>query len=105
MIFEPAVKKQFLERFREMGSLNFFQFLLVSAMKDLVEMEKETHVGAFPNAKLMNMHDEFLKIHRKEGEETFLEMAKVCRKAAHKVYRLMLKKNMIEKDRKFLTLV
>lgn len=102
---DEFLKTQFLSKYKETGEYKFYQFLLAYSMQKLVEIEKKQYTGIYPNVELLNFHDKFIKIYRKEGDEVYLDIAKFFRKAGHKVYRIMLKKNMIQKDKKFLTLV
>lgn len=99
------LKEQFVPRYQEIGETGFYQFLIFYGMNRLVEIEKKTYNGIHPNLEFLSLHDKFITLYRREGENIYLEMARLFRKAGHKIYRIMLKKSMIKEDRKFLTLV
>ena len=54
---------------------------------------------------LMEYYDMFLKLYRREGEAIYLELAKQFRRAGHKIYRIILKKGLTERNNKFLNIV
>jgi len=58
-----------------------------------------------PDVELMELYDKFLLYYRRENEEVYFEIAKLCRKAAHKVYRALLRQKLVEKNSKFLNLI
>lgn len=110
MIPEEA-KKLFVSKFSSFGNEKFYKFLLNYAVNRLITNEelkkgpKAEPTGLSPEAELMDYHDRFLILYRRESDVVYLEIAKLFRKAAHKIYRIMLKKDMIERDGKFLNLV
>lgn len=97
-----AVDSLFLNKFSNVGTEKFYKYLLNYS---IVRITTEPMVGISPEIELINYHDKFLSLYRREQNQTFLEMAKVFRKAAHKIYRIMLKKEMIEKNNRFLNVV
>lgn len=68
-------------------------------------MKEDKFRGVPPNIEFLEYHDIFLFMYRREGDPTFLEMSRLFRKAAHKLYRVMLKMEMSPKNLKFLNLV
>ena len=50
-------------------------------------------------------HDEFITLFRREGNSEYLNIARIFRKAGHKIYRLMLKRGITQKNNKFLNVV
>lgn len=110
MIPEEA-KKIFVTKYSSFGNEKFYKFLLNYAINKIVaneEMQKEnpkSEAGTSPELELLDYHDRFLLLYRRENELVYLEIAKLFRKAAHKIYRIMLKKNMVEKNGKFLNMV
>jgi len=111
MIPEEA-KKLFVSKFSSFGNEKFYKFLLNYAVNRLISNDelKKTNPqdpppGLSPEAELIDYHDRFLVLYRREHEIVYLEIAKLFRKAAHKIYRIMLKKDMIKRDNRFLNLV
>lgn len=110
MIPEEA-KKLFVTKFSSFGNEKFYKFLLNYAVTRIINNEESKKdnqevTGLSPELELMDYYERFLILYRRENEIVYLEIAKLFRKASHKIYRIMLKKNMIKKDReKFLNLV
>lgn len=110
MIPEEA-KKIFITKYSSFGDEKFYKFLLNYAINKIIaneETEKDSpksESSLSPAAELLDYHDKFLFLYRKESDFIYLEIARVFRKAAHKVYRIMLKKRIIEKSSKFLNTV
>lgn len=113
MIPEEA-KKLFVDKYSSIGTEKFYKFLLNYAVNRIITgqsepspqgVKKQEMKGASPELELMDYHDKFLMLYRREGEEVYLEMAKLFRKAAHKIYRIMLKKELVDKNARFLNTV
>jgi DUF1680 family protein len=100
-----ALKKQFVPKYLATGEPKFYRFLLLYALNKLIHIEKGSFKGKPPELEFLDYYDQFIFLYRREGEEIYLDLARVFRKAAHKVYRVMLKKNMTERNAKFLNLV
>jgi len=106
-------KKLFLDKFSSIGNDKFYKFLLNYAVNRIITGEEETPktkskakiVGVSPEMELMDYYEKFLFLYRKEGEEAYLEVAKLFRKAGHEVYRIMIKKNITKKNDRFLNVV
>lgn len=97
---------QLVSKYKEIGEYRFYRFLMLQALNALVSLEKDTHTGTPPNLEFLNYYDRFIILYRREGDPAQLEVARIFRKIAHKVYRIMLKKDMIPApDKKFLNLV
>jgi hypothetical protein len=99
------LKSQFVVKYNEIGPYKFYRFLMVYALNKLILIEKDDYKGVLPNLEFIEYHDRFIILYRREGEDTYLELAKLFRKVAHKIHRVMLKKNMTPPSAKFLTLV
>lgn len=100
-----ALKKEFLTKYKSEGNEKFYRFLLVYSVQKMIVLEKKEHPILPPNLELLEYYDQFIILYRREGEEIYLDIAKVFRKVAHKIYRVMLKKNLTPKNSKFLNLV
>ena len=99
------LKQEFVPKYLATGEQKFYRFILVYALNKLVLIEQKTYKGESPNLEFLGYHDRFIVLYRREGEDVYLQLAKRFRKAAHKIYRVMLKKNMTTLDSKFLNLV
>ena len=101
-----ALKKEFVPKYQAVGETKFYRFLLLYALNKLVYMEKGSYKGQSPELELLDYYDRFLILYRREGERVYLDLGRVFRKAGHKIYRVMLKKKMTEKNpSRFLTLL
>jgi len=78
---------------------------LLYALNKLILISKDSYKGISPELEFLNYHDKFIISYRRTGEDTNLQVAKIFRKTAHRVYRIMLKKNMTNSNVKFLNLV
>jgi hypothetical protein len=119
---EPGTKKRFIENFESMGAERFYGSLLRYAVQrlsdDLAQREmdeaarKEGKVtsdtpykSSRPEIALLEHYNAFLTYYRREKIEVYREIASIFRRAANKIYRLMLKQNLINRNSKFLNLV
>lgn len=100
-----ALKKNFVPKYLATGEQKFYRFLILYALNKLIYIEKGSFKGTSPELEFLDIYDQFIILHRREGEDIYLELARVFRRAAHKVYRVMLKKSMTERNAKFLNLV
>ena len=100
-----TLKEGFVPKYKEAGEHKFAQFLLIYALNKLIAIENKTYAGITPNVELLEYHDRFLTLYRREDDEVYLQMAKIFRRVAHKTYRVMLKKQMSDINPKFLNAV
>ena len=100
-----ALKKEFVPKYLASGEVKFNQFLLFYALNKLVSIENGDFKGISPELEFMNYYDRFLILYRREGESIYLDLSRVFRKIAHKIYRTLLKKKITERNSKFLNLV
>lgn len=100
-----ALKKNFVPKYLATGEQKFYRFLLLYALNKLIYIEKGSFKGKSPELEFLDYYDQFIILYRREGEDVYLELARVFRRAAHKVYRVMMKKKMTERNAKFLNLV
>ena len=98
-------KIELKQKFISLGENKFYVFLLSNAINQLVVLEKQELCLYTPNIQYLIYHDYFMTLYRKEGEEIYIELAKIFRRAAHKIYRVMLKKQLTNHNVKFLNLV
>jgi hypothetical protein len=100
-----VLKQEFVPKYLAAGEQKFYRFLLVYALNKLIAIEKEVYKGESPNLEFLEYYDRFIILYRREGDEVYLQVARLFRKAAHRIYRIMLKKKMTEVNLKFLNLV
>lgn len=100
-----TLKKQFLPKYLSSGEERFYNFLLFYAVSKLSAIDKKEYKGIPPHLEFLEYYDQFIILYRREGDEIYLNIAKVFRKAAHKMYRIMLKKQFTPRNNKFLNLV
>lgn len=97
------VKELFISRYSTIGDENFYQFLISYALTKIEEKKKKNNIN--PEIELLNYSDRFLHLYRKENKEVYLIISKIFRKAAHSIYRKLLKQKMIKENKRFLNLV
>ncbi len=99
------IKKLFINKYTAIGEEKFYKFLITYALNRIVEPTEKEKTPFNPALELMEYYDMFLKLYRREGEDIYLELSHQFRKAAHKIYRILLKKGLTEINNKFLQLV
>lgn len=100
-----GLKEELVPKFIADGEEKFYRSIILLALRKLIATEKGLYKGIPPHLEYLTYHDTFIVLYRREGDEVYLNIAKMLRKAAHKIYRIMLKKNMTNASPKFLTLV
>lgn len=100
-----ALKNKFVPNFLATGEQKFYRQLLVLGVKQLLDVQKGMHKGTSPELLFLNCYEQFIILYRREGESIYLDLARTFRRAAHKIYRIMLKKKMAQKNSRFLNLV
>lgn len=98
-------KSEFVSKYKSVGEEQFYKFLLVQAITKLVAIESGSYKGISPELEFLNYSDKFIILYRREGDEILLKLAKIFRRTAHRVYRIMLKKSMTVTNAKFLNAV
>ena len=99
--FKNALVKSYLEN----GESIFYKKLLANSIKKITFLLQDSNKKNFPHKELLDVSNFFLQAYRSEGDEIYLNICKICRKAAHKVYRVLLKKHLIKENNNFLNLV
>lgn len=100
-----ALKNEFLPKYQSLGDDKFYKFLLAYAVSKLANIKNGTYKRITPDLELLEYHNYFLILYRKEGKSIYLNLAKLFRKASHRIYRLMLRQKLTERNLKFLNLV
>lgn len=99
------LKNDFISKYLAQGEDKFYKFLLLYALNKIILMKQDNYSGPSPEIELIELYEKFLLIYRREGNEDYFAVAKLFRKAAHKIYRTMFNKGLIKKNSKFLNLV
>lgn len=102
---ELALKQEYVPKYSAGGERKFYRYLLLLALNKLIMLDKGIYRGVTPELEYLQHYDQFIILYRREGEEAYLHIARLLRKAAHKIYRIMLKKKMTAPNTKFLNLV
>lgn len=97
------IKNLFISKFLAVGEEQFYQFLISYALNRLVDTPITKKYN--PANELLEFHDMFLKLFRRENDEIYLNLSIQFRKAAHKIYRIGLARGLLEVSNKYLTLV
>ena len=99
-MISEEIKKTYINKFRSLGNDRFYKFLIAQAVKKLSKEENYS-----PELEYLNLHEQFLFLYRREKNEEMFKLSKLFRKAAHKIYRLMIKMGLIDKNLKFLNIM
>lgn len=99
-----SLKNDLVKKFKEDGEDKFCRFLLIYAMNKIVLIDKKEYKGIPPDQEFLSYHDKYIILYRREGDEIYLQLAKIFRKIAHKMYRISLKKGLTNYNKKFLNL-
>lgn len=102
------IKRDLVVKYTSVGKDRFYRFLLSSAIFKTVSFLEKTdknNIIKTPDIELIELYEKFLLFYRRENDEVYLDIAKLCRKAAHKIYRVLYKQKIVEKNIKFLNLL
>lgn len=105
MSVDATLKSDYVSRYNAVGEQKFYRNLLCYAINKLIKIRDDEYSGTSPELEFLDYSERFLFLYRREGDSIYLELSKVFRKAAHKIYRMMLKKGMTPKNMKFLNVV
>jgi len=99
-----SLKNEYVTKYLA-GEHRFYRFLLTLALNKLVMITDGELHGITPELEFLQYSEKFMVLYRREGDAIFLEIAKLFRRAANKVYRVMLKKGLTKINNKFLNVV
>lgn len=95
--------ESFINKYNSLGEKKFYN-LLISFSKERVKNEiKKGELS--PEMELLEHHNKLMSLFRRTGNEEAVIVAKCFRKAAHEIYRFMLKSNLAKINKKFLNQV
>lgn len=95
----------FIGKYKSVGPERFYRFLISYGINKLVQAKDGYSSEVAPEIELLDYHDRFMIAYRKSGAQECLELARVFRRAAHKIYRASLKSNLSKKDTRFLNVI
>jgi hypothetical protein len=98
------LKKEFVPKYTAGDESKFYRFLLSYATKKL-QLSQTITLKMTPEVELLEYYNQFLFLYRREGDEDYLKMARLFRKASHKIYRVMLKHGLTSYNINFLNAV
>lgn len=99
------IKESFVAKFKEVGEDKFYKYLCSYAMSKVSDIESNKLSGTSPEIEMLNTYEMFLTFYRREGHDVYLTIAKIFRKVAHKIYRVLIRKHLISKNIKFINQV
>jgi len=99
-----GLKQEYILKYQT-GKDKFYRDLLVAAFTKLVLISQDNYRGITPELEYLEDYNQFIILYRREGDEGYFEIAKLFRKVAHRIYRVMLKKGMTSYNSKFLNSV
>ncbi len=102
---QKETQNSLISKYRAIGKHNFYHFLLANSISKLVYYKNDNYTGTPPALELLEQSQYLLMMYRRSCEEDLIEMSKIFRRAAHKIYLVMLKKDLMIKSDKFLNLV
>lgn len=100
-----TIRKEFVEKYKSVGEQKFYDFILTFGIDKLFKLHSGQLKGTSPEVELLDYYNKFLSFYRGGQGDECLELAKIFRKVAHKIYRVGLKKGMVEKNNNFLSTV
>lgn len=99
-----GLKNEYVSKY-QIDKDKFYRDLLVDAFNKLIFISKGDFRGMTPEIEYLEQYNQFIILYRRDGDEGYFEIAKIFRRVAHKVYRIMLKKGMTTRNPKFLNSV
>lgn len=100
-----VLKREFVDKYLSYGEIKFYRFLLFCALNKLIAIKNLSFKGESPNLEFLTLYNNSLILYRREGDDVYLQLARLFRKAGHRIYRIMLKKGMTNQDNRFLNIV
>jgi hypothetical protein len=102
---DAILKNDYVSRYQAAGEQRFYHNLLSYAVNKLIKIKDEEFLGISPELEFLEHSESFLFLYRRESDPVYLELSRVFRRAANKIYRMMLKKGMTQRNSKFLNVV
>lgn len=99
-----ALKQEYVTKYLHDGNDKFYRSILFLGLQKII-LITNGYKGAPPHLEYLSYYEQFIISYRREGDPVYLDIAKTFRKAAHRIYRIMRKKNMTILDIRFLNSV
>jgi len=107
-------KNEVLSKYKNLGDTKFLEYLIDSGMNKAKVCSCSFTLGIkdikwtnnkSPDQEYHYYYNEFLIAYRREGVKEYFEIAEIFRRAANQIYRFLLSKNLVNKNKKFFNLV
>jgi hypothetical protein len=103
---DNSVMISLVKEYLSNGESKLYKNLLSQAVKKIVLLtDRDSNYKIYPDKDLLSMSNKFLNQYRINGDDCYLKISKIFRRAAHKIYRVLLKRHLTKKNDKFLNLV
>ena len=96
---------QLKTQYLELGERKFYNKIMLLALDRVDLISNNLYKGTYPHIEYIKVYDKLYLLYKQEGDDIFLNIAKLFRKASNKIYRTLLKKKLIEKNNKFFNLI
>jgi|ERR1019366_3067372 hypothetical protein len=93
------------EKYDLLGEKRFYASILKSSIKKVIKVKNGEFKGTSPDIELIDRYDQFLSRFRQEKKESLLKIARIFRKAAHRIHWSLLRNGLTKKDSRFLVIV
>ncbi len=92
------VQEEYEDRLAEKGSTDFYRHIIGSAIINIGQFDT-------PEEYYLNQSEAFVILYRQTGNGNYLDISRILRRAAHRLYRQYMRMHMREKNDRFLNLV
>lgn len=96
-------KSLFINKYNIIGDKAFYNYLLSYCSKKIVLIEKDEYKGILPHLEMLECYEKSLILFRRDGDQSLFNLAKIFRKVAHKIYRIMMVRSIVSYNNNFLT--
>lgn len=97
-------KVDYVGRYRSLGEERFHKYLLSESVQKILRMKDGSHSGTSPEIELLDHSEKFLQLYRRKNDIIHLDLARLFRRAAHRVYRILIRMQLTKKNDRFLNL-
>lgn len=102
MSTNDPLNNEFVKKYKELGADAFYKLVLIEGLEVILKIHEDKYDGVYPDIQLLTQYNKFLSLYRKYNKDIYLDVAKIFRRAAHKLHRVMVRKKIITKNDKFL---
>jgi hypothetical protein len=101
-MLNAAQQIDILEAYSSIGEQRFYRLLLSNGIKQLASMPSEL---PHPELQYLDMSDKLLILFRREKQPIYLDLSRIFRRAAHKLYKVSKQIGLSATNKRFLQLV